>query len=113
MIVTASAASEPAQKLSARGVQVLESDSLGSALGALRQAGLRSLFVEGGPILAGALLSGGFVDRLIIFQVPVLLGPGALPAWSAAPPVGRLGVIERQSFDDDEMTVYALTQLAV
>jgi diaminohydroxyphosphoribosylaminopyrimidine deaminase/5-amino-6-(5-phosphoribosylamino)uracil reductase len=67
--------------------------------------------VEGGANLAGALLGGGFVDRLIIFQAPVLLGAGALPAFGVVSPgMGapeQWRVIDRREFGDDLMTIYA------
>jgi len=47
------------------------------------------------------------VDRLIIFQAPVLLGAGALPAFAGGGGVERFTVIERREFDSDLMTVYA------
>lgn len=109
LIVTADGSAPAARALEAKGVGLIEAPSLESALTNLRTRGLRSLFVEGGATLAGALLTAGLVDRLIIFQAPVLLGPGALPAWTGAPPIERLRIVERQSFDDDAMTVYALT----
>jgi diaminohydroxyphosphoribosylaminopyrimidine deaminase/5-amino-6-(5-phosphoribosylamino)uracil reductase len=53
---------------------------------------------------------------LVIFQAPVILGAGALPAFGSAPaPAGpdlpRLRVVERRVLDDDVMTLYALTEL--
>jgi diaminohydroxyphosphoribosylaminopyrimidine deaminase/5-amino-6-(5-phosphoribosylamino)uracil reductase len=109
IIVTDDASTPAARALEAKGVGLLEARTLDVALAGLRTRDLRSLFVEGGATLAGALLNAGLVDRLIIFQAPVLLGPGALPAWTGAPPIERLRIVERQSFDDDAMTVYALT----
>lgn len=112
-IVTDDSSSPSAAALGARGVGLIQAPALESALQRLRETGFRSLFVEGGATLAGALLSGGFVDRLIIFQAPVLLGPGARSAWKGASPTERLRIVEREAFDDDIMTVYALTQPAV
>jgi diaminohydroxyphosphoribosylaminopyrimidine deaminase/5-amino-6-(5-phosphoribosylamino)uracil reductase len=109
IIVTENASAPAARALEAKGVGLLEAGTLDAALAGLRSRGLRSLFVEGGATLAGALLTAGLVDRLIIFQAPVLLGLGALPAWTGAPSIERLRIVERQSFDDDAMTVYALT----
>jgi diaminohydroxyphosphoribosylaminopyrimidine deaminase/5-amino-6-(5-phosphoribosylamino)uracil reductase len=60
-------------------------------------------------MLAGSLLAAKAVDRLIIFQAPVLLGAGALPAFSGVGEVERLTVIERREFGEDIMTVYATT----
>jgi diaminohydroxyphosphoribosylaminopyrimidine deaminase/5-amino-6-(5-phosphoribosylamino)uracil reductase len=53
------------------------------------------------------------VDRLIIFQAPVILGAGALSAFGNAPPslvrdAARYRVVERRAFADDLMTVYSL-----
>jgi diaminohydroxyphosphoribosylaminopyrimidine deaminase/5-amino-6-(5-phosphoribosylamino)uracil reductase len=73
---------------------------------------VRSILVEGGARLAGALLGGGFVDRLIIFRAPVLLGAGALGAFAHVPPapVGeapRFELLEQRRLGPDVMTVHA------
>lgn len=95
------------------GVDVVQGDGLAGGLRALRERGVRSLLVEGGAGLAGSLISGAFVDRLIIFQAPIILGAGALTAFgtaSIAPARGvvRWRVVERVPYGDDLMTVYAL-----
>ena len=74
--------------------------------------GIRSLLVEGGARLAGALLGAGLVDRLIIFQSSLVLGAGALGAFAFVPPIGssarRAGASSSgASSGDDTMTVYA------
>ncbi|MFI5310975.1 MAG: bifunctional diaminohydroxyphosphoribosylaminopyrimidine deaminase/5-amino-6-(5-phosphoribosylamino)uracil reductase RibD [Gemmatimonadales bacterium] len=97
--------------LSASGVEVARVDGLTGALGALHERGIRSLFVEGGAGVSGALLAAGMVDRLIIFQAAVVIGPGGLAAFGGAPMTGRLRVIERREFGDDLMTTYALSEL--
>ena len=102
-----------ASALEAAGVTVLKAESLEGALRALRADGVRSLLVEGGARLAGSLLDAGAVDRLIIFQAPVVLGPGSLGAFAGTPGVTppsaqRLEVVDRAAFGDDLMTVYAL-----
>jgi diaminohydroxyphosphoribosylaminopyrimidine deaminase / 5-amino-6-(5-phosphoribosylamino)uracil reductase len=71
------------------------------------------MLIEGGAILAGALLAAAAVDRLIIFQAPIVLGAGALPAFGCAPAVpladvARLPVLERRALGEDLMTVFAL-----
>lgn len=92
------------------GVQVSVSTGIAGHLAALKARGVRHLFAEGGAGIAGALMSAGWVDRLIIFTAPVLLGAGALPAFgTVAPPAdgtGRWKVIEHRAFGDDTMTVY-------
>ncbi len=102
---------ESAAALAKAGVKRLDAGGLPAQLRAIREAGVRHLLVEGGATLAGALLGGGFVDRLIIFQAPVLLGAGALPAFGVVSPgMGapeQWRVIERREFGDDLMTTYA------
>lgn len=97
-------------RLSALGVSVHQAPGLREHLAGLRQRGVRHLFAEGGAAVAGALLSADAVDRLIIFQAPVLLGAGALAAFGSVDPVaegaGRWRVVERRRFGDDLMTVY-------
>src|SRR5690606_13977582 len=76
---------ERARRLEHAGVAVLRATSLASALHQLRSREVRHLFCEGGAGLAGSLLAAGAVARLVIFQAPVLLGAGALPAFGSAP----------------------------
>lgn len=102
---------ESARALEQAGVRPVEATGLPAQLKALRDAGIRHLMVEGGAGLAGALMHGGFVDRLIIFQAPVLLGAGALPPFGAVSPGSgapeHWRVTERREFGDDLMTIYA------
>jgi diaminohydroxyphosphoribosylaminopyrimidine deaminase/5-amino-6-(5-phosphoribosylamino)uracil reductase len=92
------------------GATVLDGTDVGTGLRALRAHGIGHVLVEGGAGLAGALLTAGLVDRLVIFRAPVLLGAGALPAFGGATPdevTARWRVVESRAFGDDEMTVYA------
>jgi len=93
--------------LEARGVAVEHAPDLLPKLQLLHQRGVRSLLVEGGSIIAGALLAAKLVDRLIIFQAPVLFGAGAVAAFAGIGEVVRFTVIERREFGEDLMTVYA------
>jgi diaminohydroxyphosphoribosylaminopyrimidine deaminase/5-amino-6-(5-phosphoribosylamino)uracil reductase len=43
----------------------------------LGEQAFNEIMVEAGPTLSGALLKGGWVDRLIIYQAPKLLGDDA------------------------------------
>jgi diaminohydroxyphosphoribosylaminopyrimidine deaminase/5-amino-6-(5-phosphoribosylamino)uracil reductase len=102
-----------ARRLMGLGVEVIAATSLEEGLRSLRQRGIRALLVEGGAALAGAMLGANLVDRLIIFQAPILLGAGSLPGFENAPPTVASGarrypVVRRAELDDDLMTVYAL-----
>ncbi len=95
----------------------VETVAVGSAAEALRQLGtrgIRHLLVEGGAMLGSSLLAAGLVDRLVIFQAPVILGAGALSAFAAFPTqraalAPRLRVVERKALGADLMTVYAVS----
>jgi diaminohydroxyphosphoribosylaminopyrimidine deaminase/5-amino-6-(5-phosphoribosylamino)uracil reductase len=102
-----------AEALRDAGVTVIRAESLRAALAELRAREIRSLLVEGGPRLTGALLTASLVDRLVIFQSPLRLGPGAPQAFAHVPPesitaVSRAPVIDQRAFGDDLMTTYAL-----
>jgi diaminohydroxyphosphoribosylaminopyrimidine deaminase/5-amino-6-(5-phosphoribosylamino)uracil reductase len=113
---------DPDGKLSAGRTSVLEEShgiyyvrvaDLPASLRALRARGIRSLLVEGGASIASSFLEEELVDRLVIFQAPIVLGGGALAAFSSTSPrqaanVRRLPILRRQSFGDDLMTIYAL-----
>jgi diaminohydroxyphosphoribosylaminopyrimidine deaminase / 5-amino-6-(5-phosphoribosylamino)uracil reductase len=109
------AESPPAMRvaaLQALGVRVIDATSLRVALDALGDAGLRSLLVEGGARLAGALIGAGMVDRLVIFQGSAIFGAGALGAFAFVPPTEverapRWRALERREVGTDTMTVFA------
>jgi diaminohydroxyphosphoribosylaminopyrimidine deaminase/5-amino-6-(5-phosphoribosylamino)uracil reductase len=112
IVVVADPSSREARTLADAGVHLIASSTLADALPALRSLELRSLLVEGGAELAGALLAEALVDRMIIFQAPVVLGAGARSAFADAPPhalpdAPRWRVIERRAIGQDLMTAYA------
>ena len=110
LLLAGPGAPSTAAAAAAKGVQVEPAADLVQALQLLHRRGVRSLLVEGGAALAGALLEASMVDRLVIFQAPVLLGAGALAAFGGAPGVERLRIVARKTFGDDQMTVYALRE---
>lgn len=81
------AAVERRTALERLGVRVLTASTLDEALAVLRAAGIGSLFAEGGATLAGSLLAGDLVDRMYLFQAPLLLGVSARGAFDALPGV--------------------------
>jgi diaminohydroxyphosphoribosylaminopyrimidine deaminase/5-amino-6-(5-phosphoribosylamino)uracil reductase len=103
-----------ARRLEALGVRLVPAGSTDDALRALSAAhGVRHLLVEGGAGLAGGLWNEGLVDRLVIFQAPVILGddsvrPLAGVTGRRATGAPRLPVVDRRAFGDDLMTVYAV-----
>ena len=107
--------SPPAGRVSALeklGVRIFQATSLRDALESLGTSGVRSLLVEGGARLAGALIGTGMVDRLVIFQGSAIFGAGALGAFAFVPPteVERAPAwraLERREIGSDTMTVYA------
>jgi diaminohydroxyphosphoribosylaminopyrimidine deaminase/5-amino-6-(5-phosphoribosylamino)uracil reductase len=78
--------------LEAAGVRVLTAGRAPeNVLKVLREAGIRSMFVEGGAAVAGSLLRAGVVDRLHLFYAPLLLGPEALAPFARleSPPLAE------------------------
>ncbi len=111
------AADAPADRvgaLEAAGVRVVRAAGLDDGLAALRRDhAVRALLVEGGARLSGALWAAGVVDRLVIFQAPVVLGDGAVGAFEGAPAeraaaARRLPVVGGRWYGADRMTVYAV-----
>lgn len=99
--------------LRARGVEIVVVGTVQAALALLRERGVQHLLVEGGAALASTLLAANQVDRLITFQVPVILGAGALAAFATlsgqdSDHARRLRVLARREFGDDLMTTYAI-----
>jgi diaminohydroxyphosphoribosylaminopyrimidine deaminase/5-amino-6-(5-phosphoribosylamino)uracil reductase len=94
------------------GVKIVIGQSLPEQLRALRDAGVRSMFVEGGSTLASALLSADIVDRMYLFYAPLLIGPEGMAPFGgiANPPLGdavRWRAIETQVFGADTMVTLA------
>jgi diaminohydroxyphosphoribosylaminopyrimidine deaminase/5-amino-6-(5-phosphoribosylamino)uracil reductase len=105
---------ERQEAFQAAGVINHAATNLTAALCGLRTAGIAHLFVEGGATLASALMAAGLVHHLIIFQAPVILGAGAMPAFAALPgreadEAPRLTVLERRVVGADLMTRYAVS----
>jgi diaminohydroxyphosphoribosylaminopyrimidine deaminase/5-amino-6-(5-phosphoribosylamino)uracil reductase len=108
LVMTDQADAASVRALEAKGVIVESAPDIIPKLEVLHRRGVRSLLVEGGSVLATALLGAKAVDRLVIFQAPVILGAGALPAFSGVDGFERFTVIERREFGADLMTVFAI-----
>lgn len=90
------------------GVRVIGGFGLDDQLRAIRAAGVRSMFVEGGALLAGALLAADVVDRMYLFYAPVLIGPegrapfGGIPSPALAD-AARWRRIDTRAFGADTL----------
>jgi len=92
------------------GVRVLAAPDLQAGLRALGADGIRSVLVEGGGRLAGALLAGGLCDRFYWIQSPLWLGDRGVPAVAglASEPIARAGrwrTVERRALGEDTLLV--------
>jgi diaminohydroxyphosphoribosylaminopyrimidine deaminase/5-amino-6-(5-phosphoribosylamino)uracil reductase len=65
----------------------LRSGPLGEELEQLAAEQVQSLFLEGGPTLAGAFLRAGLLDKLLVFVAPKLVGGDDAPPLFAGPGV--------------------------
>ncbi len=110
IVVSPNAEAARVKRLEAAGATILRSDGVSDALHGLHQAGVRSMLVEGGGQLAGALLAAGLVDRYYWLQAPIWLGDRAVPAIAGLPArsldqAERWRVIERRALGEDTLLV--------
>ncbi|HEU0016211.1 MAG TPA: bifunctional diaminohydroxyphosphoribosylaminopyrimidine deaminase/5-amino-6-(5-phosphoribosylamino)uracil reductase RibD [Longimicrobium sp.] len=100
------------QTLEVEGVRVVAAAGLPAQLRALQEAGVQSLFVEGGSVLASALLAAEVVDRMYLFYAPVLIGPGGASPFAGIPDAAladarRWRQLDTQSFGPDTLITLA------
>jgi riboflavin-specific deaminase-like protein len=76
-----------------------------SGLTRLRERhGVRTVLLEGGPTLLGAMLEAGLVDELFLTLAPLLIGGGPEPAIVEGPPLPQpvrlrlIGLLEDEDF---------------
>lgn len=93
------------------GVEVIAAATLHESLESLRSRGIRSLLVEGGASLTASFIQDNLVDRMILFQAPILLGKGALAAFGELnvdpKHEPRFRLIRAERIGDDHMLVLA------
>jgi len=112
LVVTAINVALPAE-LAEKGVEAMPASDLGDALHQLKERGVVSLLVEGGAGLTASFLGSRCVDRLVIFQAPVILGERSLKAFSGVAALDlasapRFSVVSTARLEDDIMTVYSV-----
>ena len=115
IIMARDTSSRTADSMRDAGVHVIAASDMREGFRRLRAAGITSLMVEGGATIARTVLADGLVDRLVIFQAPVALGPNALHAFDGAPPkvlaaLENYPVLERRQLGPDVMTAFAVSQ---
>ena len=66
------------QHLANAGVQILEAPTLENLLHILAESGMSELLVEGGAFAAKSFLEAGLVDRIMLFESPVVVGDGGI-----------------------------------
>ncbi len=117
LVAAADAPAEPAERLEARGVEVIRVSrrgaggglDLGAVLATLWRRGLRSVLCEGGGRLGSALLTAGLVDRLYAFVAPLVLGAPGVLAFPAARGLASRDwrTVERTPLGPDTLLVLA------
>ncbi len=66
------------QLLTDAGVHILEASTLENLLHILAESGMSELLVEGGAFAAKSFLEAGLVDRIMLFESPVVIGEGGI-----------------------------------
>lgn len=107
-IVVTGKGSTQTSRLRQAGATVIEAANTRGAVESLYRAGIQHLFVEGGAGLARDLLDAGLVDRLVIFQTKVPLGPAGIKPFDSLAGLNIDRVVSESRFGDDVMTVYAM-----
>jgi diaminohydroxyphosphoribosylaminopyrimidine deaminase/5-amino-6-(5-phosphoribosylamino)uracil reductase len=99
LVLTRQADGAGAERLRARGAEVLRLPGSGprlalpEVLSALGQRAVNEVHIEAGAVLNGAWLDAGLVDELLVYLAPVLLGEGHPMARLAA--LGELAAARR------------------
>ena len=89
---------------------------LRGVLALLAERGVNELQVEAGTTLCGALLAADFVDELLLYVAPLLLGDTGRPLLALAAPESiaaarRLRLIDQRVIGDDQRLCYRIDPL--
>ncbi|SDF18243.1 diaminohydroxyphosphoribosylaminopyrimidine deaminase [Agrobacterium pusense] len=95
------------QLLTNAGVQVLEAPTLENLLHILAESGMSELLVEGGAFAAKSFLEAGLVDRIMLFESPVVIGTGGIETpLSRADIKGDYALISETTYGPDRCFNY-------
>jgi diaminohydroxyphosphoribosylaminopyrimidine deaminase/5-amino-6-(5-phosphoribosylamino)uracil reductase len=80
-------------ELESANVEILETSTLQSLLTILANRGMSEILVEGGAHVAKSFLEAGLVDRILLFESPMVIGMGGLES-----PIQRADMPEEFTF---------------
>jgi diaminohydroxyphosphoribosylaminopyrimidine deaminase/5-amino-6-(5-phosphoribosylamino)uracil reductase len=92
-------------------IEITKDTAPADVLAKLGEAGLTRILVEGGAVLATALLKDGLVDRLYWFRAPIVIGGDGLPGVSPLAVdrlAGSVGLrcVGRRALGNDVLELY-------
>ncbi|WFN87006.1 bifunctional diaminohydroxyphosphoribosylaminopyrimidine deaminase/5-amino-6-(5-phosphoribosylamino)uracil reductase RibD [Agrobacterium pusense] len=95
------------QLLTDAGVEILEAPTLENLLHILADSGMSELLVEGGAFAAKSFLEAGLVDRIMLFESPVVIGKGGIETpLSRADIEGDYALISETTYGPDRCFNY-------
>ncbi|RAL97389.1 bifunctional diaminohydroxyphosphoribosylaminopyrimidine deaminase/5-amino-6-(5-phosphoribosylamino)uracil reductase RibD [Agrobacterium sp. MS2] len=95
------------QLLTNAGVEILEAPTLENLLHILAESGMSELLVEGGAFAAKSFLEAGLVDRIMLFESPVVIGKGGIVTpLSRADIKGDYALISETAYGPDRCFNY-------
>ncbi|UXS08848.1 bifunctional diaminohydroxyphosphoribosylaminopyrimidine deaminase/5-amino-6-(5-phosphoribosylamino)uracil reductase RibD [Agrobacterium tumefaciens] len=95
------------QQLTDAGVQILEASTLENLLHILAESGMSELLVEGGAFAAKSFLEAGLVDRIMLFESPVVIGEGGIETpLNRADITGDYALISETAYGPDRCFDY-------
>ncbi|CAN7306000.1 bifunctional diaminohydroxyphosphoribosylaminopyrimidine deaminase/5-amino-6-(5-phosphoribosylamino)uracil reductase RibD [Agrobacterium tumefaciens] len=95
------------QLLANAGVQILEATTLENLLHTLAESGMSELLVEGGAFAAKSFLEAGLVDRIMLFESPVVIGEGGIETpLSRADITGDYALVSETAYGPDRCFDY-------
>ena len=95
------------QLLTNAGVEILEAPTFENLLHILAESGMSELLVEGGAFAAKSFLEAGLVDRIMLFESPVVIGKGGIETpLSRADIKGDYALISETTYGPDRCFNY-------